>query len=75
MLLRAGADSRVPDMDGNTPAHFAFAYANVEVVAMLVKEGADLEACNRQGVTPQGVAGLCADITKDESGASGGEGG
>lgn len=75
MLLRAGADSRVADMDGNTPAHFAFAYANAEVGAVLAKEGADLEACNLQGVTPQGVAGLCADIAQGETSASGGEGG
>ena len=75
MLLKAGADSGVADMDGNTPSHFAFAYANVEVGALLAREGADMEACNRRGKTPQEVAGLCTDIASDQTGTSGEEGG
>lgn len=73
MLLRAGADPQARDVDGNTPAHFAFAYANVEVAAVLAREGADLEACNRNDKTPQDVAGLCADLAQGESGVFGQE--
>lgn len=62
MLIKAGADTRAVDVDGNTPLHFAFAYANVEVGALLSEEGAELEACNGGGHTPQDVAGLCADL-------------
>lgn len=69
MLIKAGADTRAVDVDGNTPMHFAFAYANAEVGAVLSEKGADLEACNGSEKTPQDVAGLCADL------APGGESG
>lgn len=62
MLIRAGADARAVDVDGNTPLHFAFAYAHVEVGAMLSERGADMEARNGSGKTPQDVAGLCSDL-------------
>lgn len=69
MLIKAGADVSAVDVDGNTPLHFAFAYANVEVGAVLSEEGAELEACNGSGKTPQEVAGLRGDL------APGGESG
>lgn len=71
MLIHARADPRAVDVDGNTPLHFAFAYANVEVGAVLSEEGADVEACNRSGKTPQDVAGLCSDLAPaSESGGN-----
>ena len=73
MLIKAGADTRAADADGNTPLHFAFAYANAEVGAVLSEEGADLEACNRRGKTPQEVAGLCADLAPSRESNGGGD--
>lgn len=70
MLIKAGADTRAVDVDGNTPLHFAFAYTNVEIGAVLSQEGVDLEACNGSGKTPQDVAGLCSDLAPE--GESGG---
>lgn len=67
ILLRAGADPRACDADGNTPLHFAFSYANVAVAAALSKEGGDQDACNRDGKTPQHVAGLRAGLAIGES--------
>lgn len=71
ILLEAGADPRARDTDGNTPTHFALAYANAEIAAVLAKNGADIEICNKDGNSPQDVAGLCADLAPCEGDTSG----
>ena len=68
-LLEAGADPRAADADGNTPAHFGFAYANVAVIALLSERGADLDALNRESKTPQDVAGFCGRVAPLGSGS------
>lgn len=70
MLLEAKADPRAVDADGNSPTHFALAYANAAIAAALTKEGANLEACNKGEQTPQDVAGLRASVASREGGAS-----
>ncbi|KAI7817570.1 hypothetical protein BC939DRAFT_496544 [Gamsiella multidivaricata] len=56
LLLRLGSLINIPDRHGNTPLHFAVEYGGVlEVVSVLVKEGADIELRNTKGLKPLDV--------------------
>ncbi|GJJ77413.1 uncharacterized protein EMPS_09772 [Entomortierella parvispora] len=56
LLLRLGSLVNIADRHGNTPLHFAVEYGGVlEVVAVLVKEGADIEQRNTKGLNPLDV--------------------
>ncbi|MGA9827749.1 MAG: ankyrin repeat domain-containing protein, partial [Rhodanobacteraceae bacterium] len=55
-LLANGADPRLADADDSTPLHHAARCAEPEVAALLVDSGAQIDAVNREGVTPLGVA-------------------
>ncbi|KAG0215925.1 hypothetical protein BGX28_007151 [Mortierella sp. GBA30] len=56
LLLRLGSLVNIADRHGNTPLHFAVEYGGVlEVVSVLVKEGADIEQRNTRGLKPLDV--------------------
>ncbi|KAF9211059.1 hypothetical protein BGZ59_008573 [Podila verticillata] len=56
LLLRLGSLVNIADRHGNTPLHFAVEYGGVlEVVKVLVKEGADIEQRNTKGLKPLDV--------------------
>lgn len=56
LLLRLGSLVNIADRHGNTPLHFAVEYGGVlEVVRVLVKEGADIEQRNTKGLKPLDV--------------------
>ncbi|KAF9094453.1 hypothetical protein BGX23_002116 [Mortierella sp. AD031] len=56
LLLRLGSLVNIADRHGNTPLHFAVEYGGVlEVVSVLVKEGADIEQYNTKGLKPLDV--------------------
>ncbi|KAF9139468.1 hypothetical protein BGX30_007906 [Mortierella sp. GBA39] len=56
LLLRLGSLVNIADRHGNTPLHFAVEYGGVlEVVSVLVKEGADIEQRNTKGLKPLDV--------------------
>ncbi|KAG0345806.1 hypothetical protein BG004_003052 [Podila humilis] len=56
LLLRLGSLVNIADRHGNTPLHFAVEYGGVlEVVSVLVKEGADNEQRNTKGLKPLDV--------------------
>src|SRR4249919_3652593 len=55
-LLANGADPRVADSDGNTPLHHAARSSDPGVAALLRDAAADIDAINRDGVTPLGIA-------------------
>ncbi|KAF9430706.1 hypothetical protein BGZ94_004697 [Podila epigama] len=56
LLLRLGSLVNIADRHGNTPLHFAVEYGGVlEVVEVLVKEGADIEQRNTKGLKPLDV--------------------
>ena len=48
-LLKSSADICARDADGNTALLISAAYGNLKVVKMLVRAGADLNACNSTG--------------------------
>ena len=56
ILLTNGADPRCADAEGNTPLHFAVLTARPIVAALLCDAEAPLDAINREGLTPLGVA-------------------
>ncbi|MCK7595372.1 ankyrin repeat domain-containing protein [Pseudomarimonas salicorniae] len=58
-LLANGADPRDVDGEGRTPLHFAALVAEPDVAALLLDAGAPLEALNRDGYSPLGVACGC----------------
>ena len=58
-LLANGADPRVADADGNTPLHHAARSSDPGVAALLRDAAADIDALNRDGVTPLGIACGC----------------
>ena len=49
VLLEAGADPNIGDIDGNTPLH---GQMDIEMVELLLKNGADPNARNDKGQTP-----------------------
>lgn len=56
LLLRLGSLVNIADRHGNTPLHFAVEYGGVlEVVSVLVREGADIEQRNTKGLKPLDV--------------------
>ena len=55
-LLTNGADPRGCDTAGNTPLHFAALASRPIVAALLCDAEAPLDAINRDGLTPLGVA-------------------
>ncbi|KAF9933489.1 hypothetical protein FBU30_005330 [Linnemannia zychae] len=56
LLLRLGSLVNIADRHGNTPLHFAVEYGGVvEVVKVLVMEGADTEQRNTKGLKPLDV--------------------
>ena len=75
-LLGQDADPDLPNGDANTPQHVAAFFGQVEVVKILVENGADVNARNDLGETPldsasppwnlitQGTVGLVAGIYK-----------
>ena len=49
--------ARVPPVqDGNTPLHLAATKDHLDVVRVLIHEGADMEATNTEGHSPAFVA-------------------
>jgi ankyrin repeat protein len=52
LLLAAGVDPNVPDMDGETPLHLAIRSTAVETVEALLKAGANVDARNFDSKTP-----------------------
>ncbi|KAF9999494.1 hypothetical protein BGZ79_006885 [Entomortierella chlamydospora] len=56
LLLRLGSLVNIQDRHGNTPLHFAVEYGCVlEVVSVLVQQGADIELRNTKGLKPLDV--------------------
>jgi len=55
-LLANGADPRVTDAEGRTPLHFAVLLDDPDVAAQLLDANAQIDACNRDGFSPLGVA-------------------
>ncbi|GAB2504056.1 ankyrin repeat domain-containing protein [Lysobacter humi (ex Lee et al. 2017)] len=55
-LLSNGADPRQRDADGNTALHFAARSTDPGVAALLRDAAAELEAINREGLSPLGMA-------------------
>ncbi|KAG0295097.1 hypothetical protein BGZ98_001517 [Dissophora globulifera] len=56
LLLRLGSLVNISDRNGNTPLHFAVEYGGIlEVVSVLVREGADIEQRNTKGLKPLDV--------------------
>ncbi|MGA0587156.1 ankyrin repeat domain-containing protein [Dyella sp. KRB-257] len=55
-LISNGANPRVTDAEGNTALHGAVLSDEPVVAAMLLDAGADLNAINRDGLTPLAVA-------------------
>lgn len=60
MLLGKGAEPTAVDLRGNTSLHYALAYANAAIAAALAGGGVDYECRNKDGKTPQELAGQCA---------------
>ena len=55
-LLANGADPRVADSEGNTPLHHAARSSDPGVAALLRDAAAEIDALNREGLTPLAVA-------------------
>jgi len=55
-LLANGADPRIADSDGNTPLHHAARSSDPGVAALLRDAAGDIDAINRDGFTPLGIA-------------------
>ncbi|WP_240125722.1 ankyrin repeat domain-containing protein [Thermomonas alba] len=57
-LLANGADPRQTDAEGNTPLHHAARSVDPGVAALLRDAGAEVDACNHEGISPLGSACL-----------------
>ena len=55
-LLANGADPRATDAEGRSALHFAALVAEPDVAALLLDAGAPIDALNRDGYSPLGVA-------------------
>ena len=62
MLLTHGASKDSTDIYGNTPLHYAYAFKQMDVVALLLKQGAAPFAENRARQSPEDVMALRAKI-------------
>jgi ankyrin repeat protein len=51
LVEELGADVNARDHEGNTPAHYAAARGDNEMLLYLVSRGADVSAVNRRGQT------------------------
>ena len=58
VLLDAGADPNAVDDAGRTALHDALAHPHVQVARMIVAAGGQLDAKNRDGVSPREMARL-----------------
>ena len=54
--LDEGTNPNVADLNGWTPLHFAAQALDPDRVRLLIEYGADVDAQNRLGATPMGVA-------------------
>ncbi|KAL8953964.1 MAG: hypothetical protein Q9183_007303 [Haloplaca sp. 2 TL-2023] len=57
MLLGHGADTSLRDTHGSTPLHVAVQDNHPELISMLLKAGAHVDACDDDGKTPLDYAG------------------
>ncbi len=65
MLIDAGADLNFRNNDGSTPLHTASFFCRPELVALLLKKGADKSIKKKYGQTAyETVAGPFADLKK-----------
>ena len=55
-LLHQPIDVNASQVDGMTALHWAAYHDDLEIVELLVRAGADVEAANRYGVTPLSLA-------------------
>jgi ankyrin repeat protein len=55
-LLKQRVDVNTPQADGMTALHWATYHDDVELVTLLVRAGANVQAANRYGVTPLSLA-------------------
>jgi ankyrin repeat protein len=56
VLLPQHIDPNVPDLNGSTALHWASRWNNLEAASALIKNGANVKAGNRYGVTPLSLA-------------------
>ena len=56
MLLKYAADINAQDVNGNTALHFAVLAGSEELIALLLKSGANKNIRNRWGMTPRMAA-------------------
>jgi len=64
-MLRAGADAKEADRDGETPLYYA-AYRDPKFARALLEKGADPNAADKQGVTPlmNAVGSRCPELVR-----------
>lgn len=66
--MREPATLQIVDDFGNTPLHWAMFYNAPEATRCLIEHGADAEAINNEGNTPQQLAPISAeDVIKPSS--------
>ena len=73
VLIRAGADVKIPDNYGNTILHSAAWECDTTLANLLIKNGADPNAVNKDGETPADIANnvfqsFCKAVSQDPSG-------
>ena len=65
-LLPQRIDPNIPDLDGSTALHWAARKDDVETAGALIKNGANVKASNRYGVTPLSLACINGNATMIE---------